>query len=85
MLIAFFFSYDCDILLYMKNPFSNEEQMEINYNLMIDQGTGKDNYKITWVEQLNNWNRNKYGIICNTFSFFVSIIFGFYFFWAKNI
>ena len=74
----------CDILLYIKNPSMEDKEMEINYNLLIDEETKKINNEITWVEKLNNWNRNKYGIICNSFSFFVSISFWILFFLGEE-
>ena len=82
--IFLFLCLFCDILLYIKNPSSEAEQMEINYNLILDQDTKANNYEITWVEKLNNWNRNKYGIICNSFSFFVSISFWILFFLGEE-
>ena len=69
----------CDILLYIKN--SSEE--EINYHL-IDDKNEITYANITWVEKLNNWNRNKYGVISNTFSFFVSISFWILFFMGED-
>ena len=74
----------CDILLYIKNPSSDDEQMEKDYNLITDNDTKENNYEITWIEHLNNWNRNKYGIICNSFSFFVSISFWILFFLGEE-
>ena len=58
----------CDIFLYI-NENSEEEN---NYILMNNQNSYLNN-NILWAEKLNNWNRNKYGVICNTFSFFVSV------------
>jgi hypothetical protein len=63
----------CDIFLYL----DNKDENEMSYRLMEeeeDNNSSKDN-NIKWFEQLNNWNRNKYGVVCNTFSFFVSISF----------
>ena len=82
--IFLFLCLFCDILLYIKNPSSGAEQMEINYNLITDQDPKTNNYEITWVEQLNNWNRNKYGIVSNSFSFFVSISFWILFFLGEE-
>ena len=69
----------CDIFLYIKN---NSEE-EINYQL-IDEKNEINYANITWVEKLNNWNRNKYGVICNTFSFFVSISFWILFYMGED-
>lgn len=57
----------CDIFLYL----DNKDENEMSYRLMEeeeDNNSSKDN-NIKWFEQLNNWNRNKYGVVCNTFSF----------------
>ena len=63
----------CDISIYKNN---NSEELENNYQLIDDEKENKNvNKDILWSEKLNNWNRNKYGIICNTFSFFVTISF----------
>ena len=70
----------CDILLYIKNT---SEEEEINYHL-IDDKNELSYANATWVEKLNNWNRNKYGVICNTFSFFVSISFWILFFMGED-
>ena len=61
----------CDISIYKNN---NSEDVENNYKL-IDDNQVNENSDILWSEKLNNWNRNKYGVICNCFSFFVSISF----------
>ena len=61
----------CDILLYMMNNSENEK----NYMLMEEPNINNTNNNYLFVERLNNWNRNKYGIICNTFSFFVTVNF----------
>lgn len=69
-----------DIFLYIKNV---SEEGEANYQLIDDQNSNGDN-NIYWAEKLNNWNRNKYGVICNTFSFFVSISFWILYFLGEN-
>ena len=63
----------CDISLYMNN---SSQVSETDYQLMEEEGENKSNNdNLSWAESLNNWNRNKFGVICNTFSFFVSISF----------
>ena len=66
-----FFCFLCDIFLYLKEK--NSEINDLNYKLIESEENKNDNK--TWFEKLNNWNRKKYGIICNTFSFFVTISF----------
>ena len=55
----------CDIMEYF-----SQEETEINYNLFLDDKNNKHKNKI---QELNDWNRNKYGVICNTLCYFVSI------------
>ena len=63
----------CDISLYINNSSLGSET---DYKLIEEEGENKSNNEnLSWAQQLNNWNRNKYGVICNTFSFFVSISF----------
>ena len=78
--IFLFLCLICDILLYLNN---NSEKGDTDYHLINEQNTGGET-NITWVEKLNNWNRNKYGIICNTFSFFVSISFWILYFLGES-
>ena len=69
----------CDIFLYI-NENSEEES---NYILMNNKNSYLNN-NILWAEKLNNWNRNKYGVICNTFSFFVSVSFWILYFLGES-
>lgn len=78
--IFLFLCLICDILLYLNN---NSEKGDTDYHLINEQNTNSET-NITWVEKLNNWNRNKYGIICNTFSFFVSISFWILYFLGES-
>ena len=43
----------------------------------------ENNYDI-FAEKLNDWNRNKFGVICNTFSYFITIIFWILFSMGSN-
>jgi hypothetical protein len=70
--IYLLFCLICDIFIYLKEK--NSEENVMNYYKLLEADDDKDNNK-TWIEKLNNWNRNNYGIICNTFSFFVTICF----------
>jgi uncharacterized membrane protein len=71
----------CDISLYINN--NNSQQVEADYHLIDDDNKKNENY-VLMIEQLNNWNRNKYGVICNTFSFFVSISFWILYFLGES-
>ena len=75
--IYLFLCLICDIFLYLNNNLNEEN----NYQLLEEQN---DNYSLEWYHKLNDWNRNKYGIICNTFSFFVSISFWILFFLGET-
>lgn len=63
----------CDIFLYI----NNKDENEMSYRLMEEEQdiNSSNGNNIKWFEKLNEWNRNKYGVVCNTFSFFVSISF----------
>jgi len=69
----------CDIILFIKN---NPEGGDTYYQLIDDQNI--NNNDIPWVEKLNNFNRNQYGVICNTYSFFVSISFWILYFLGED-
>ena len=75
--IYLFLCLICDIFLYLSNNLNEEN----NYQLLEEQN---DNNSLEWYQKLNDWNRNKYGIICNTFSFFVSISFWILYFLGKH-
>ena len=69
--IHLFFCFICDIFLYLKSK--NSEDNDMNYRLIEADDYRYDNKP--WFEKINNLNRNKYGMICNTFSIFVTISF----------
>jgi hypothetical protein len=51
---------------------------QLNYKLLIEEKNDK-------LLELNHWNRNKFGVICNTLCYFVSIGFWSLFFFGNNI
>ena len=63
----------CDIIIYHSEK--EETTIDMNYNIMNDEDnksqTGED--FIIVIKKLDNWNKNKYGIVCNTFCYFVSL------------
>ena len=66
----------CDVKIYYYNKNSNIDIEALHYNLMIEtQNPDKENTYDTFCEKLNDWNRNKFGVICNTFSYFITINF----------
>ena len=60
----------CDIFQYLSQKDDNNIQSQMNYDLMIDDKS-KDNKNI--LQKINDWNRNKFGVICNSLCYFVSI------------
>ena len=71
----------CDILLYIQKD-ENISKLECDYNLMIDNEIINNN---NCVEKLNDWNRNKFSPICNSFSYFVLIGFWLLYFFGNDI
>ena len=60
----------CDIFEYISQNDENNIESQMNYNLMIDD---KNDYCKKTLKKLNDWNRNKFGVICNSLCYFVSI------------
>ena len=58
----------CDVILYYENP----GNVENDYKL-IKEPQNNENDSQNLYEKLNDWNRNKFGVICNTFSYYVTI------------
>ena len=60
----------CDIMEYISQESKENMENQMNYKLIIDDQNlePKQNF-----EKLNDWNRNQFGVICNTLSYFVSI------------
>lgn len=79
----------CDILLFITKNDEKENELQSNYKLMTDNIENKNQninkVETNWVESLNDWNRNKYGIICNSFSYFITLGFWSLFFFWKQI
>lgn len=71
----------CDVKIYDLNKNSLYANIEesLNYSLIAETpNPDNEQNKIifdTFIEKLNDWNRNKLGVICNTFSYFISIIY----------
>ena len=77
--IFLFFCLLCDIFIYLSNNNSNE--INNDYVLIQEENKEEDN---TWFEKLNDWNRNKYSLICNPFSFFVTFSFWILYFLGES-
>ena len=58
----------CDIKEYLSQENKDNIETQMDYNLITDDKNEKDNLK-----ELNDWNRNKFGVMCNTLCYFVSI------------
>lgn len=75
----------CDIKIYYHNKNSNIDIEALHYSLMLETTTpGNENNYDIFAEKLNDWNRNKFGVICNTFSYFITIIFWILFSMGSN-
>jgi uncharacterized membrane protein len=70
----------CDILLYYAKKNKENAQSQNNYILMSE---NKD--EINYIEKINDWNRNKYGVVCNSLSYFVLIGFWSLYFFGNKI
>jgi len=74
----------CDIIIYHIEK--EETSIDMNYNLMIDKDINKKEKNInSKIKQLDDFNKNKYGIVCNTFCYFVSLGFLFLFLFENDI
>ena len=71
--IFLFFCLLCDIFIYLNND-NNNGSNEINNDYALLEADNKEKDEI-WFEKLNDWNRNKYSLVCNPFSFFVTFSF----------
>lgn len=72
----------CDIMEYISQESKENMENSMNYKLIIDDQNlePKQNF-----EKLNDWNRNQFGVICNTLSYFVSIGFWSLFFLGNSL
>jgi hypothetical protein len=74
----------CDIIIYHIEK--EETSIDMNYNLMIDKDINKKEKNLmSRIKTLDDFNKNKYGIVCNTFCYFVSLGFLFLFFFENDI
>ena len=70
----------CDIFVYLSQD-NNSDEINNDYALIESEGKEKN---ILWYDKLNDWNRNKYSLICNPFSFFVTFSFWILYFLGKT-
>ncbi len=68
----------CDIMQFISQEDKDNLDSQLNYKLLIEEKNDK-------LLELNHWNRNKFGVICNTLCYFVSIGFWSLFFFGNNI
>ena len=74
----------CDIVIYYSEK--EETSIDMNYNLMNDEDKSQKREDfIIMIKKLDNWNKNKYGIVCNTFCYFVSLGFLLLLFFENNL
>ena len=64
----------CDIMLY----YTNSSNLENDYKLIKEPQNDENienngDSSLEKLKELNDWNRNKFSVICNTFSYFVTI------------
>lgn len=62
----------CDIFIYVSSSSSTDD---LDYKLVIDEDNKLESETKGCWQKLNDWNRNKFGIICNTLCYFISISF----------
>ena len=72
----------CDIMEYFSQEDKENVETEMNYKIFIED---KNNAQKNKLKLLNDWNRNKFGVICNTLCYFVSIGFWFLFIFGNNL
>ena len=70
----------CDIFIYLTDD-DNSNQISNNYVMIESENKEKEK---PWFIKLNDWNRNKYGLVCNPFSYFVTISFWILFFLGNS-
>ena len=73
----------CDLFEYFLQENKDNIEAQMNYVLITDDE--KSNGLPVIIQHLNDWNRNKFGVICNTFCYFVSIGFWLLFFLGNDI
>ena len=67
----------CDIIIYASEKEGENFELDMNYNLIIDKDNNKNKKDLlNEIKILDNWNKNKYGNVCNSLGYFVS--FGFW-------
>ena len=71
----------CDIMGYYTQEDRENIENEMDYNIFLDD---KNIIPKNKLKLLNDWNRNKFGVICNTLCYFVSIGFWFLFIFGNN-
>jgi hypothetical protein len=72
----------CDIMEYFTQENNGNIESLMQYNLLIDDKNNEQKIKII---ELNDWNRNKFGVICNSLCYFVSIGFWSLFLLGNNL
>ena len=77
----------CDILIYISQKEQTKIDEDMNYILMIDNMENSRYNKIqkNKIEILDDWNKNKFGNVCNSLGYFVSVGFWCLFFFGNNI
>ena len=75
----------CDLMIYISEKESDNSELDMNYNLIIDKDNNKiKNDFVNEIKTLDNWNKNKYGNVCNSLGYFVSFGFWSLFFFGNN-
>ena len=70
----------CDIIIYISE--NEETVIDMNYKLITDKEKKDVKY---YIKLIDDWNKNKYGNICNSLGYFVSVGFWCLFFFGNNI
>lgn len=74
----------CDVFLYFSDKEGNSIESQ-SYKLMSDNGENENKDMRISIEKLNDWNRNHYGVIFNSFGYFVLIGFWLLYFFGNSV
>ena len=72
----------CDIFFYYSLLYEDNVNSKGNYILMED---NKNEERSKFFQKLNDWNRNSFGVICNSLSYFILIGFWSLYFFGNSI
>ena len=74
----------CDIIIFISQKDENIES-DFNYNLIMEKDIEMENDILSIIKRIDNWNKNKFGVICNTLGFYILLGFWLLYFIGNNI